>query len=159
MQDNYIELPQPQDLSDRDKEDAMGAYLMMFGSLAAGLPLPIINLIASVIYFYLNKSKSPFVYFHSYQSLISQIPLTIMNMGCLSWGIFGEGYKTDDWLAFLILMIIANLVYFVFSLIGCMKARKGKMYYFLFFGKLAYIKAFSKRHNPQSVEVNKPPSL
>ena len=33
----------------------MGAYLMMFASLAIGLPIPLVNLIASVIYFLVNR--------------------------------------------------------------------------------------------------------
>jgi hypothetical protein len=33
---------------------------------------------------------------------------------------------------------VVNLVYFIFSLVGAVRARKGLFYYFLFFGKLAY---------------------
>ena len=43
-------LQQPDEIPEREKEDAMGAYLMMFAAVAIGLPLPIINLIASIIY-------------------------------------------------------------------------------------------------------------
>ena len=57
----YYPLEQPDELSTRQKEDAMGAYLMMFAALGAGLPLPIINLIAAVIYYYINKSASSVV--------------------------------------------------------------------------------------------------
>ena len=46
----YHPLPQPHELSEREKEDAMGAYLMMFAAVGAGLPLPVINLIAAIIY-------------------------------------------------------------------------------------------------------------
>ncbi|MCH8319303.1 MAG: hypothetical protein IIA88_12580, partial [Bacteroidetes bacterium] len=42
----YLPVPQPDEIPTREKEDAMGAYLMMFAAIAAGLPLPIINLIA-----------------------------------------------------------------------------------------------------------------
>ena len=79
IEETYAPLPQPEDMETREKEDAMGAYLMMFASIGAGLPLPIINLIASIIYFILNKSKSRFVKFHSHQSLLSQIPTSLMN--------------------------------------------------------------------------------
>ncbi|MCH8330385.1 MAG: hypothetical protein IH946_03240, partial [Bacteroidetes bacterium] len=50
----YHPLPQPDDIPTREREDAMGAYLMMFAAVAAGLPLPIINLIAAIIYYYVN---------------------------------------------------------------------------------------------------------
>ncbi len=77
----YYPLEQPEEIETRIREDAMGAYLMMFGALAAGLPLPIINLIAAVVYYYINKGKSRFVRFHALQSLYSQIPTTLMNAG------------------------------------------------------------------------------
>jgi len=40
----YYPLQQPEDISEREKEDAMGSYLMMFAAVAIGLPLPIINI-------------------------------------------------------------------------------------------------------------------
>jgi len=52
--EKYVKLPQPHELSEREKEDAMGAYLMMFAALATSLPLPIINLIAATVYYYVN---------------------------------------------------------------------------------------------------------
>jgi hypothetical protein len=58
----YHPLPQPDDISIREKEDAMGAYLMMFAAHAIGLPLPIISLVAAIIYLYLNRKTSRFVH-------------------------------------------------------------------------------------------------
>ncbi|MBT3421771.1 MAG: DUF4870 domain-containing protein, partial [Bacteroidetes bacterium] len=81
----YHELPQPDQIADREKEDAMGAYFMMFASMAIGLPLPILNLVASIIYYYLNKAKGRFVRFHTLQSLLSQLPLTLLNAGGIFW--------------------------------------------------------------------------
>ena len=52
--EKYVKLPQPHELSEREKEDAMGAYLMMFAALATSLYLPIINLIAATVYYYVN---------------------------------------------------------------------------------------------------------
>jgi len=70
---DVIRLPQPDELSEREKDDAMGAYLMMFATWVVGLPLPVLNLIAAVIYFYVNKKSSRFVAFHALQSLLSQV--------------------------------------------------------------------------------------
>ena len=67
--EKYVKLPQPQDLSEREKEDAMGAYLMMFAALATSLPLPIINLIAAIVYYYINRKKGRFIHFHCLQSM------------------------------------------------------------------------------------------
>ena len=41
----YHPLPQPDEIEVRVKEDALGAYLMMFATAALGLPLPILNLV------------------------------------------------------------------------------------------------------------------
>lgn len=69
--EKYMKLPQPHELSEREKEDARGAYLMMFAALATTLPLPIINLIAAIVYYYVNRKKGRFIHFHCLQSLLS----------------------------------------------------------------------------------------
>jgi uncharacterized membrane protein len=158
----YHIIPQPEEISKREKEDGMGAYLMMFAGIAAGLPLPILNLLASVIYYYVNKDKSRFVKFHSLQSLWSQLPTTLMNAVLLFWTLqifFFESFElTDVYWGYLMAVVIANLLYFIFSIVGAAKARKGKMYYFIFFGKLAYHQAFLVREERETEEViNKPP--
>ena len=69
MSITYIHLPQPKELTSREKEDAMGAYLMMFAAFAVSIPLPIVNLIAAIIYFYINRKKaviSIFITFNHY---------------------------------------------------------------------------------------------
>ena len=64
----YLPLPQPNELDEREKEDAMGAYFMMFAALASSLPLPIINLIAAVIYYYINRKKTGLFTFTVYKA-------------------------------------------------------------------------------------------
>lgn len=158
----YHDLEQPDELSKREKEDAMGAYLMMFASIGAGLPLPIINLIAAVIYYYINQSKSRFVRFHALQSLISQFPTSLINAVGVIWAsqiyIFDNLEFTDTFKGYLAMIAVANFLYFIFSLVGAVKARKGEMYYFLFFGKLCYHRIY--RVKPEEVQkqtVNRPP--
>ena len=164
-------LPQPHELSEREKEDAMGAYLMMFASLATSLPLPIINLIAAVIYYYINRKKGRFIHFNCLQSLLSQLPTTLVNWGLLYWRLqifFFDNYELSDYFyAYLGFSIIANLVYFIFSLVAAVRARKGIFMYFIFFGPYAYQKVYAKRNrlsydnedfNPEVEQsVNTPP--
>ena len=164
-------LPQPHELSEREKEDAMGAYLMMFASLATSLPLPIVNLIAAVIYYYINRKKGRFIHFNCLQSLLSQLPTTLVNWGLLYWGLqifFFDNYELSDYFyAYLGFSIIANLVYFIFSLVAAVRARKGIFMYFIFFGPYAYQKVYAKRNrlsydnedfNPEVEQsVNTPP--
>lgn len=160
----YYPLPQPDELTVRECEDAMGSYLMMFASIGAGLPLPIINLIAAVIYYYINKSNSRFVRFHSLQSLLSQIPLTLLNAVAVFWTlriIFYSYFSfTDNYKGFIIMLVFANIFYFIFSLVGAVKARKGRFYYFIFFGKVAYESVYRIKEESELPEVvNKPPNL
>lgn len=144
----YHRLPQPDEITEREREDAMGSYLMMFAAVAVALPLPIINLLAAVIYYYVNRRKSRFIHFHSLQSLLSQLPTTFMNWGLLYWcihiWILDRAEVNDYFYAYLFTVIIANILYFTFSLVAAAKARRGRMYYFLFFGKLSYEAVFSK---------------
>ncbi|MGB0870888.1 MAG: DUF4870 domain-containing protein [Flavobacteriales bacterium] len=168
----YYNLEQPEEISISDREDAMGSYLMMFGALAVGLPLPIINLIASVVYYILNAKKSRFIKFHALQSMWSQLPTTLMNAGLIFWtfaklipeieenpNVENFEFLTADNLywGYLISVIIANLLYVIFSIIGAVKARKGEMYYFMFFGKLAYHMAYKKKDESKQSITNLPP--
>ena len=148
----YYDLPQPQELTKKERDDAMGAYLMMFASVGAGLPLPILNLIAAIIYYYVNRSKSRFVKFHAYQSLISQLPTTLLNAVALSWFIrnmINSAGFDQNFFGFVIAVILTNVAYFIFSIIGAIKARKGQMYYLLCFGKVSYVKAFKIKASDQ----------
>ncbi|MBD3345295.1 MAG: DUF4870 domain-containing protein [Chitinivibrionales bacterium] len=155
-----IPIPQPHEISDREKEDAMGSYLMMFAAWGAGLPLPIINLIAAVIYFFINKKTSPFVAFHSFQSLLTQIPITLFNAGVIFWLIMIISPYAEDtvyFYSYLVFVVLWNLIYMVFSIIACLQARKGKLYYFWVFGRLAFARYFGTKAKKKREEVNRPP--
>lgn len=161
----HFPLPQPNEISTREREDAMGAYFMMFAALAAGLPLPIVNIIAATIYYYINRKKSPFVHFHSLQSLLSQLPTSLLNAGLIVYTLncFFDGLNfTDSYIGYLAMVVTANIAYIIFSIIAAMKARKGYMFYFIFFGKIAYDVAFkvsnNSHENTNAVQIeNKPP--
>jgi len=159
---DFHAVPQPGDLSERQKEDAMGAYLMMFASLAIGLPLPILNLVAAIIYYYINRSKGRFVQFHTLQSLISQIPVTLINALAVFWSIkifVFDGILNDSYKGYLVMLVLANLLYIIYSIIAAVKARKGLMYYFWFFGQTAYINTFRIREEKEKEYRNMPPKL
>lgn len=168
----YHPVPQPDDITQTEKEDAMGSYLMMFAAFAVGLPLPIINLIAAIVYYILNRKKSRYVKFHCLQSLLSQIPTTLMNAILVGWTIRQFFFEVIDnpnnidwevsstYIGYIIAVAIANLLYVIFSIIAAVKANKGQFYYFLFFGKIAYHYAYlntGSELNPKT--VNKPPTF
>src|SRR5258706_4867361 len=142
-------LQQPEEIAEREKEDAMGAYLMMFAAVAIGLPLPIINLIASIIYYFINRKKSRFIHFHSLQALLSNIPTTLINWVAVIWGV--AIFLREDWVltqefyAYLIFAAACTLLYFIIGIIAAYRARQGKMYYLLLFGKISYEVAYRVR--------------
>ncbi len=158
---DYHPLPQPDQIETRVKEDAMGAYFMMFATAAMGLPLPILNLVAAIVYYYVNRDKGRFVQFHTLQSLYSQIPVTLLNSGLVAWTIVNFVRDLDFtglYWGYLVMVGTANLVYFIFSIVGAVRARKGLFYYFLFFGKLAYHQVYRIRpERGQSSLMNRPP--
>jgi len=158
----YYPLPQPNEVSKRERDDAMGSYLMMFAALGAGLPLPIVNLLAAIIYYFVNRNKGRFVRFHLLQSLWSQIPLTLLNGFMVIWTIRNFITNSDFSQLFFGLLwttVIVNILYFAFSIYAAVQANKGRFYYFLFFGKLAYHQVYRIRKNDvhESEEVNLPP--
>ncbi len=163
----YHPLPQPDEISDREKEDAMGAYLMMFAAVAVALPLPVINLLAAIIYYFVNRRKSRFIHFHSLQSLLSQLPTTFMSWGLLIWfvriWILDLNEHNDYFTGYLIATVAANIIYFTFSIVAAVKARKGRMYYLIFFGRVSYEIVFAKKrgftyqNEPVEQMENKPP--
>lgn len=158
---DYHELPQPDQIETRVKEDAMGAYFMMFATSAIGIPLPLLNLVAAIIYYYVNRSKGKFVQFHTLQSLWSQIPVTMLNSGLVAWTIVNfvrDLNFTSFYWGYLVMTATANLVYFIFSIVGAVKARNGIFYYFLFFGKIAYHQVYRIRpERDSSTQRNRPP--
>ena len=158
----HIPLPQPEEIPKREKEDAMGAYLMMFAAWGAGLPLPLLNLVAAIIYFFVNKKTSRFVSFHAYQSLLTQIPVSLLNAGAIAWALrtaITEREFTDYFWAFLIFVGVWNLIYMVLSIVACTWARRGRFYYFWVFGRIAFARYFGP--NAVSLEPteerNRPP--
>jgi uncharacterized membrane protein len=151
-----VNLPQPEDISNSEKEDAMGAYLMMFAAWAVGLPLPILNLVAAFIYFMINRKKSRFVAFHGLQSMLSQIPVTILNIGVIVWLI--RNLVVEDlanwpqFLTYLAFVGLVNLLYVIFSLVAMVKAKKGNFYYMPFFGRIA----FARYYGPDAPPLERP---
>ncbi len=156
----YHPIPQPEEISEREREDAMGAYLMMFASLGLGLPLPFVNILAAVVYYYVNRSKGRFVRFHALQSMHSQIVISLINSALITWGFLILADLSSPGKYFTGLLLAAgvfNLVYFIFSIVGAVYARKGRFYYFLFFGKYAYHLAYAIREEKIRNNVNLPP--
>ena len=148
-------LPQPSEVMQRDREDAMGAYLLMFAALGIGIPLAGINLVASFIYYLIYRSGSRYVAFHSYQAFITQIPITVINAVGVFWivrVIFFFAPLSMPFIIFIFFMVSANLILLSLSLVAATRARKGKFTYFPFSSVIAlrryYVKFKNLKNSP-----------
>jgi uncharacterized membrane protein len=158
-----VRLPQPDEITVREKEDAMAAYLMMFASLAIGLPIPLVNLIASCIYFFVNRKTSPFVAFHALQALLTHIPVVLLNAGTVGWLIAILATQAGFHAAFfwyLFFAILVNIAYIVWSIVALIQAHKGRFFYMPLVGRFC----FGRYYGPRAEKVraarqweNKPP--
>jgi len=157
-------LPQPADISQREKDDAMASYLMMFASWAVGRPLPLGNLVASFVYYAVNRKGSKFVAFHSLQSLLSQVPVSLLTAGVVGWGIGllvkgGAAGGLWPFLGYVFFTAAVNILYLVFSIVALVHANKGRFYYLPFLGRLAFDRHYgaapAERSRP--AWVNRPP--
>ena len=143
-----VRLPQPEEIPDREKEDAMAAYLMMFASLAIGLPIPLFNLIASVIYFLVNRKSSPFVAFHALQALLTHVPVVLLNAGLVGWlvGILvSQAGFHAAFFWYLLFTILVNLAYIIWSIVALIHARKGRFFYMPVAGRLCFNRYYGPR--------------
>jgi uncharacterized membrane protein len=150
-----VVLPQPDEIPERDREHAAGAYVMMF--ISQYLPLPLMNLVASFIWYMFCRKRSRFVAFHTYQSLISQIPTSVALWGLIVWLVWTlirlpmSGWGEFFGMRFVIaasVVAVWNLVYVILSLIAYRHARTGRLYYLPGFGRFAYERYFGENALP-----------
>lgn len=122
---------------EHEKEKASNSYLMSLLAIMVGLPLPIINLLATFIFFVANRKSTPFVKWHCTQALLSQVTMFIINAFAFSWTlriIFGSLYITDSYIAYIITAFMFNAFEFIITIIAAIKVRKGKHMQWWFWG-------------------------
>ena len=102
--------------TDHEAEKASNSYLMSLVALVAGLPLPIINLIATFFFFIANRKGTYFVRWHCTQALVSQAALLCMNSYGFWWTIsivFGDVHVSNRYFAYLITAFLFNVIEFI----------------------------------------------
>lgn len=155
---NQIHFPQPEEVSEKDREYAFGAYIMMFAG--AYFPLPLVEIISSFIYYIYYKKRSRYAAFHAYQSFLSQFPITVVNTGFVTYTILlliksfrADYFDPSDFkilLFFLLGTVLLNIGYIITSLIIANKAKKGVFSYFPIVGQIA----FEKFYGPEALEIS-----
>ena len=114
--------------NDSEAEKASNSYLMSVIAIMAGMPLPIINLLATLIFYFGNRKSGYFVRWHCTQTLISQLSLLIVNSVGFSWTmsvIFGANTLSNNYIAYMITIFCFNLMEFIVTVSAAIKTRKG----------------------------------
>lgn len=124
---------------EHEAESASGSYLMSLIVIMIGLPLPIVNLIATMIFFLGNRKSTYFVRWHCTQALLSQLSLLFINSFGFWWTIsilFTEESITSPYIAYLFTAILFNIAEFIATVYTAIQTRKGKHVEWWFYGPL-----------------------
>jgi hypothetical protein len=124
---------------DYESEKASNSYLMSVVAVIAGLPLPIINLLATLFFYFGNRKGTFFVRWHCTQALLSQVTVLCMNSAGFAWTmsiIFGEATLTNPYVAYMITVVLFNISEFIATVYAAIVTRKGQHVSFWFFGPL-----------------------
>jgi uncharacterized membrane protein len=140
---------------DEEAEQASYAYLMSILIIIVGLPMPIINVIGSVIFWLANRRKqSSFIRFHCMQSMLSQLAVVPINSIGVGWTISVITKHTEIsnlYIAYIIVIFGYNALEFFTSLYAAVQTRKKQDVRFWFFGELT--ERFVKNNHKEIVPV------
>lgn len=125
---------------EHESEKASNSYLMSLVALIAGLPLPIINLLATFIFYLGNRKGTYFVRWHCTQALLSQFSLLFINSYGFWWTIsilFSDESVSGSYIAYIITAFLFNLSEFIITIYTAIQTRKGIHVEWWFYGSLA----------------------
>lgn len=124
---------------EHENEKASNSYVMSLVALIAGLPFPIINLIATLGFYMGNRKGGYFTRWHCTQALLSQFSLLIMNSLGFWWTfmiIFGSWNINNGYLSYILTIIIYNILEFIATIYTAIQTRKGIHIEWWFYGNL-----------------------
>jgi len=124
---------------DYEQERASNIYLMSLAIIIVGLPLPIINFLATFFMYLGNRNGTWFVRFHSLQALLSQAVVAGVNAFGFYWTLsiaFGDETISNPWIAYVITALLFNFLEFIGTIYAAVRVRKGVHVSFWFFGPL-----------------------
>jgi formylglycine-generating enzyme required for sulfatase activity/uncharacterized Tic20 family protein len=128
--------------SEHEAERASGSYLMSLVAIIVGLPLPIINLIATLIFYLGNRNSTYFVRWHCTQALLSQLSMFLINSFAFGWTIsiiFTDDTFDSSYFAYIIIAIIFNFTEFIVTIYTAVQTRKGIHVEWWFYGVLTSV--------------------
>lgn len=113
---------------EHETERASHAYLMSLVAIIAGMPLPIINLAATLIFYFGNLRSTYFVRWHCTQALLSQLSLLFINSYGFWWTvsiIFTEASVSAGYIAYITFLLCINLIELYATVYTAIQVRKG----------------------------------
>jgi uncharacterized Tic20 family protein len=124
---------------EHETEKASSSYLMSLIAIIVGLPLPIVNLVATLIFYLGNRKGTYFVRWHCTQALLSQFSMLFINSVGFWWTIaivFEGDPITNDYIAYLIMVLLFNAAEFIATVYTAIQTRKGIHVEWWFYGAL-----------------------
>ena len=112
-----------------ESEKASYAYVISTIVIAVALPIPIAALLATFFYYVANRRSTAFLHWHALQSLLSQLVLFVFNTTALWWFLskyFFEKPIPNAFFYYLGLVVIFNILEFLFSIYSAVLVRKGQ---------------------------------
>lgn len=127
---------------EHERERASNSYVMSLVAIVAGLPIPIVNLLATAGFYLANRKGSYFVRWHCTQALYSQLVILGFNSACFWWTIsilFWDEPPTNQYFAYLFTVLILNAVEFVSTIYAAVQVRKGEHVEFWLLSALTHL--------------------
>ncbi len=124
---------------EHEAERASNSYLMSLIAIIAGLPLPIVNLLATFIFYMGNRKGTYFVRWHCTQALVSQFSLLLTNSFGFWWTIhiiLGDDKISTNYIAYIMTIFIFNVIEFIGTIYTAIIVRKGRHIEWWFYGPL-----------------------
>lgn len=110
-----------------DAEQASNVYVMSLITFAAGLPLPIVNVISTIIFFIGSRRENAFVRWHCMQALLTELITLPLNSIAFWWTVnlmFFDVQITNSYLVYVFLVILLNIVELVAAITAAIRVRK-----------------------------------
>ena len=125
--------------NEMELEKASNGYLMSLIAVLAGMPLPIINLLATLMFYFGNRKSTWFVRWHCTQTLLSQLTVLVMNSIGFSWTISvltSHSILTNAYIGYMITIVLFNVAEFAITIVAAIKTRRGEHVELWFWGTL-----------------------
>lgn len=125
--------------ADHEAEKASNSYLMSLVVVMAGLPFPIVNLLATLFFYLANRKGTFFVRWHCTQALLSQFSILLINSFGFWWTlsiIFGHETVSNNFIAYIMVLLVFNIAELILTIYTAINTRKGIHVEWWFYGDL-----------------------